>query len=424
MAEEYRPHRAGSLTAAALLLGLSAAAVSTGSTSRAETTGPHQSAQPPSADGHAPAPARKRRPAHGTGLYTLDWGDLDKTRTRALDYIVMEPWEYRHIPEMKKRNPRLKVLMYKNLSATRKDSHESGMYSTGVSYAEANRNGWLQRDDSGRPIEWSDWPDLFPADVADRGYQQRWLKNVRRDLARGRWDGVMLDDALTRLSHSTVGNHTADGYRTDAAMRKATGSFLARVGPALKRDGHRVFPNLTDFGHDTWRGVVSSWRRFITGWQNEFFVKWGHDRDAPLFDVQDDWQWKHEMAGWAAKRRVPLLAITYSNRNDRRTQVYHRATWLLSWNGRTGASMFTPAEDHVNHNVRLASVYVGKPAEAEKVSARGIHTRRYRDGMVLVNPTRRSATVDAGPGYRRVDGPRVRHVRLPPHTGALLTRAR
>jgi hypothetical protein len=125
---------------------------------------------------------------------------------------------------MKKRNPQLKVLMYKNLAATRKDSHESGMYSTGVSYAEANRNGWLQRDDSGRPIEWSDWPDLFPAEVADRGYQRRWLNNVRRDLSRGNWDGVMLDDALTRLSHSTVGNHTAAGYRTDAAMRKATRS--------------------------------------------------------------------------------------------------------------------------------------------------------------------------------------------------------
>jgi hypothetical protein len=366
--------------------------------------------------GLAPAAqARTDRRSASAGLLTLDWGDIDATSGAwRADYLVLQPWEGGRIAALKARNPRLKVLMYKDVAAVVRDPHESGLFATGLSYAEAAARGWLLTDEAGRVLEWSDWPGLFPADVGDPAYQDRWADRVLDELGAHAWDGVMMDDTLTYLSHDTVGGRASTQIPTDQAMYDATESFLTRVAGRIRARGLLAVPNLT-VEWDTWRSTLADWTPLVSGWENEYFVKWGLDRAGERF-VGADWEWKMRMARWLAVRRVPLLAVTYSNRGDMAAQTYHRATWLLTWNGRTGSSIFVPVEADSDHWVPRATIDVGRPTGPASRGADGVWRRPYTRGRVLVNPT----DVTVGASTRRAG--KVRQVRLAPRSAVILRR--
>ena len=358
----------------------------------------------------------------GAGVLALDWGDLDDTPNAAAgDFLVMEPWEYGRIRALRADNPHLRILMYKDASAVVKGAHETGIYPTGVSYQEADARhpGWFLTDASGHRLEWSDWQGLYPMNVGKRSYQRTWAGNVLKELRAHDWDGVMLDDTLTYLSHSTVRDRTSTRIPNDAAMYRATGSFLAQVGPRLQDAGFLAVPNVT-IEWNTWRSTLADWSRHVSGWENEYFVKWGLERQPRFQDA--DWEWKMQMSAWCADRRIPLLAITYSNQDDRATQTYHRATWLLTWNGATGAGIFVPSEVGASHWAARANTSVGAPTGARE-HADGVWTRTYERGVVLVNPTTAARTVAVGDGYEDGADDPVRTVHLAPLTGAILHRS-
>ena len=369
---------------------------------------------------HHGTAARSSAPS-SAGILTLDPGDIDATPDAWKGaYLVLQPWEYARIPALKAKNPSLKILMYKDVSATRKDVEwATGIASTGVTYQQAAANNWLLTDAGGRVIEWSDWTGLYPADIGRAGYQTRWGDNVIGELKRYHWDGVMMDDTLTYLSHPTVGGRKATQIPTDQAMYDATESFLDHVGARIKAAGFMAVPNVT-VEWNTWHAVMEDWTHYVSGWENEYFVKWGLDRSGARF-VGPDWQWKMEMAAWCADRDVPLLAITYSNRDDYSIQTYHRATWLLTWNGRTGASIFTPWESNVDHWTARATVDIGMPAETRHtIGSTGVWRRNYTGGTTLVNPTTQARTIDVGPGYQRLNGRKVTNVTVPALSGVIL----
>ena len=110
------------------------------------------------------------------------------------------------------------------------------------------------------------------------------------------WDGVMLDDTLTALSHPTVDDLTPTQIPDDAAMQDATESFLRAVGPRLQAAGYLAVPNLT-VDPDGWDEVMPRWTPWVSGWENEFFVKFGADAD-PRF-VGDAWESRLAMTAWA-----------------------------------------------------------------------------------------------------------------------------
>ena len=69
-----------------------------------------------SADPYAVAPD-SRSPSAGT--LALDPGDWDaQPNAFRGGWVVMQPWEYDKIPALKEQNPDIRVLMYKDVSAT------------------------------------------------------------------------------------------------------------------------------------------------------------------------------------------------------------------------------------------------------------------------------------------------------------------
>jgi hypothetical protein len=353
------------------------------------------------------------------GTLALNWGDIESTPGAWKgNYAVLQTWDSARIAELKQKNPGIKILMYKDVAAVRKDSAESGEYSTGLSYREAAENGWLLEDGSGQILEWSDWAGLYPTDVGSAGYQARWGRNVLDELRAHDWDGVMMDDVLTTLSHSTVQDRTATKIPSNSAMYAATGSFLSEVGRRIKRAGFLAVPNLT-VEWDNWHSVMADWTRYVSGWENEYFVKWGLGKSDRF--VGADWRWKMRMAAWCAQRGVPLLAITYSTMDDHAAQTYHRATWLLTWNGRTGSSIFVPDGDFTDHWLSRPATRIGRPIGARHVLAdTGVYRRDYTGGVVLVNPTGATRTVSLGGVFTTLSGREVSQVTLRSATGVLL----
>ena len=392
------------------------------------------SSQRPESKPGAPAPASAGPAPESAGILTLDWGDIDSTpKAYQGNYVVMQPWEYDRIPAMKKANPDVRILMYKDVSATRKKScvedrqgnctgRDHEILPTGVGYwwAAKHRPRWFLRDAQGEKLEWSDWPGLYPMNVGNARYQRRWTRNVLAELRAHDWDGVMMDDVLTFLSHDVFGNKVSTKIPTDRAMYAASEEFLAESATAIKDAGFMAVPNVA-FQWDDWKSVLEDWTPYVSGWENEYFVKWGLGDGDERFSG-NDWEWKVRMAEWCAARDVPLLAVTYSTVDDRAAQLYHRASWLLTWNGRTGSSIFVPEEDFTDHWLSVPTIEIGTPLGPRYRVEDGVYRRDYTGGSVLVNPTRSRSRASTPGGYRNLRGQRVDSVRLAPTTATILRR--
>jgi putative glycosyl hydrolase-like family 15 (GHL15) protein len=382
-----------------------------------------------SADSYAAAPAARSSSA---GTLALDPGDWDaQPDAYRGGWVVMQPWEYDRIPALKAQNPDVRVLMYKDVTATVSDLCATGpsgwcdqdqeILPAGVGYWSAMREHpeWFLRTAEGDPLEWSDWPGLHPMDIADPGYQEAWAGSVLDELRAHDWDGVMMDDTLTRLSHSVVDDATSPQVPDDAAMYAATTSFLSRVGPQITGAGYLAVPNVT-VDEDNWRSTLEEWSPYVSGWEFEYLVKYGLGSD-PLFG-DEDWQWRFDLLSWAADWEVPVLAVTYGTVQDRAAQRYHRATWLLAWNGRTGASMYVPEESGVSFWLSPAVTDIGLPSGPLVTVGPDVRLRPYSGGIAVVNSGDEARAVHLGGTYLS-RGQAVDWLELAPRSGAVLRSA-
>ena len=398
-------------------------------------------------------------PVPNAGQVMLRWPDIHvNENAHAGGWLVIHAWQACLIPGLKAANPDLRVLMYKNAAAVQQEEHPgTGRYATGLSYDEAVEGGWLVRNPPGTtgllqsPVQrWSDFPDLFAVDLGEGDYQERWADAVLAELEADQerwgddtaaavegwdpgtdrvWDGVMVDDVMSTLSHPVVGRCTeaADECRGSVeipdseAQYAATESFLAGVAPRLRGSDYLVVPNVGVEWHN-WESTLADWTGYVDGWEHEFFVKWDH-RTGPRFQTSE-WRWKLDLVQWAMDRGTPILPVTYSDGTDTVAQEYHRATFLLAWNGTDGASAFVPypvTEEGDDHWLLPAVADVGTPlGPPEGIDGNRFWMRRdYSVGAVVVNATRRTRTLDLGAPYLRGDR-WLTELTLEPATGAVL----
>ncbi|MFL5713045.1 MAG: putative glycoside hydrolase, partial [Chloroflexota bacterium] len=125
--------------------------------------------------------------------------DFKKTAARR-DVVVLQEWERDHMRELKAANPRITVLMYKNLGAM--TAAEFGNAGTGISTQQAEDHPeWYLRNTRGERFTFNDYGYLWAADIGNRDYQARWAANVSAKLAADDWDGVLIDDANPTMQY-------------------------------------------------------------------------------------------------------------------------------------------------------------------------------------------------------------------------------
>jgi hypothetical protein len=343
-----------------------------------------------------------------------DFTDLQRTAARN-GYVVLQAWRLDELHAIKAANPNVKVLVYKNLSFASAGSDPSKLASTGVTYAEADQNGWFLNNTSGERFTSGGYGWLWAMDVGDPAYQQRWASNVVNEVQRNGWDGVLLDDVNPTMKYHYDVTKVAK-YQSDAAYSAATRSALAYIGPRIQAAGKLAIANQACWVEYYGTGV--DWLQFLSGAMDEMFLKWGSSTGE---GYRGEGQWTTQLNELKESERQGKIFIgrTQSANNDAAAARYGYATMLLGTDGRSAYS-FGDSTVETPMFPEYGSA-LGGPTGPEERLASGVHRRTFATGQVLVNPTGSTQTVSLGGTYSGSGLTSVTSASIAPHTGLVLT---
>ncbi len=338
--------------------------------------------------------------------------------------VVLNSWDFRLIPVLKRANPSVQVWVYKDLSGVRSDDcatrtgncgacgrgvADSTLLSSGIGYCWLKRNhpDWLLRAlGSGQPFQFRGYPRTWETDYGNRAYQRQWAANVIADVHSHGWDGVELDNALTIADAYGV----AARYRSNSAVQAATYSALQEVGHALRQAGVASVANV---GYATmFRRLWQRWLGPVGGLEQEFYLSFTTQPDA----VGGQWGAdESEVFSCAAQhKRCWFHAGGYTAAITTQTRGYALASLLLATDGRqllsVGDLTALPAA------LRVA---LGLPLSTMEQAGRAWR-RSFAAGVAVVNPTRSSTVADLGGSYLGNAGHPVSAIFLKPASGAVL----
>ena len=301
-------------------------------------------------------------------------------------------------------------------------------WSTGVPYAQAKRNGWLLKSASGKLLVNRSHPENYVGAVGNPAYQRAWTRNVSHFLRAHGDDGILIDDVLADLV--PLAGSEAAAYPTQQAWAAAQLSFIRAVGPALRKRGYYVLASAAGYvpgdpGDNTGATTISWWRKlnpYVSGLMNEYY---GEIPDGSNRLRSEGGAWSQGWGGWQRLVRVAqargrdFVGLTYGRPGDTRTMTYGKASFLLDWDGHGGAFVYQPTDNGDAWNGAWTQD-LGRPLGRKHAVGVG-WLRRYRHGVVLLNPSPSVSQVFALPRRQAAArGHGGRTVTLPPTTGLIL----
>jgi putative glycosyl hydrolase-like family 15 (GHL15) protein len=345
-------------------------------------------------------------------------GDLSR-----YGYVTLHAWQYDRIVGIKAANPKVKVLVYKDMASTPDYDCQGGrddeLLPSGVGYCWtlANHPDWFTVDQAGRRIEWQTWGGNWQMDVGSPGYQDQWATNVLSDLRRYGWDGVVIDDANVDES-GLVGGSKMREYPTQPSYQAATRSFLARVGPRLIQSGFLVIPNIQADPVLADASLWADWIQFTSGGTRESWMKWGSGRGGHYGAVGwDDLQGVFDTVQRAGKI---FLTTTTAPADDVRSMRWGRASFLVGWNGGPSAFIFDPNAPIDPWSAEW-TIDVGRPIASRVRVGASVWRRDYTGGTAVVNTSEQAPqTVQLGSSYLTPEGVPITELTLKPMTGLVL----
>jgi hypothetical protein len=333
------------------------------------------------------------------------------------EYVILKPSETNRLQQLKAADPDVKVLMYKNLSAS--IDYPSDVYlTTGVSHdeADAQHPEWFLLNTSGQRFTHRDYGNLWAMDVGSASYQQRWADNVLRSLKTLGFDGVFIDDTNPTMKGHYDATKVAK-YPTDEAYQQATESALAKITPQLRSAGYSVVGNIGHFGE--FPAVGQRWLQYMDGAMDENFGKWGNTAGSGYA-----WEgyWNNELSSlkYAQEQGKDFLAVTHSADGDSAAARYGWGTMLL---GAAGNAQFALHSNYTSENWFPEYDYeIGQPTGPESRLSNGLHRRQFSNGIVVVNPTSNQLSADlCGGTYSGSGQNHVTNVQLAPNSAVIMT---
>jgi hypothetical protein len=346
-----------------------------------------------------------------------DFRGLDATAKR-VRYVILLPWQLETLHALKRANPKLNVLLYKDLSFSPTDNGPHDISAGGVSYAEAEAGhpDWFLKDTRSSRFTSGGFDWLWAMDIGSPSYQQRWADNVLAALRAAPWDGVFMDDvnASIKWHHEPA---AVAKYPSDARYGAAIGEAVAAIAPRIRAAGKLVFANLGVW--QEYATVSNGYLTHLDGAMDEHFGKWGN---APREGYQGEHWWSVSLRNlkYAESLGKTFLALTHSANGDRDAARFGYASMLLATRGRAA---FALHEDYGSENWFPEYEYdIGHPVANEKVDGSGVHRRPFSRGLVLVNPTHRAVTVEFGARYSGSGLTNETGKRMKPYSGLILYR--
>ncbi len=344
-----------------------------------------------------------------------DFSNLSRTAERQ-HVVVLQPWQTDELQRIKAADPSAKVLCHKNLpGATSSVNGPTGLYSSGVSYAEAQDHpGWFLKDSRGSRITFNGYDWLYAMDIGSRSYQQAWANNVIDELQENGWDGVLLDNTDTTMKYDFADYPVK--YPADSQWQAGIESALAYIGPRIQAAGKLAVPNIGAWGGNP--SVGNSWLQYVSGAMDEMFVKWGTTAGSGYAD-QSRWNAQLDSLKYAQQHGKQFLAVTHSSNHDAAAARYGWATLLLGARGRADYAM---APDYTTETWFPEYDYdIGDPTGPESTDANGVHRRMFTNGIVVVNPTTSRLSANLNGTYSGSGLNQVTKVTLSPQSAYVLT---
>ena len=331
-------------------------------------------------------------------------------------YVILQSWQADRMRALKRANPNVKVLMYKNLAFASEGTSYTGRSASGVYYAQAHRDHpewFLHNTDGRRFTSWSyDW--LWAMDVGNSAYQRQWADNVLYELQAEGWDGVFMDDVNPTFKYHYTPSRIAK-YPNDAAYTAATRSALAAITPRIRGAGKRAVANIGSWSEYYSTGIA--WLDYLDGAMDEMFLKFGNTPGQGY----DPGRWGTQIneIRETQRRGKDFLGITHSAPDDAQAALFGYATMLLAGEG--GRAHFALAHDYAHETWFPEYDYdLGSPVGPPERDDSGVWRRRFERGLVVVNPTREAKRVSLGRTYRGSAIARAGEGSLGPTSGLVL----
>ncbi|MGW5743412.1 putative glycoside hydrolase family 15 protein [Amycolatopsis sp. NPDC003861] len=293
-------------------------------------------------------------------------------------------------------NPRVKVLVYKDLSSTRNyagavDSGQDAVFlPSGIGYVAAQEHHpeWFAQDVNGRRIEWQGYPKHWQMTVWNPDYQQAWTDAVVAEVKREGWDGVLADNDFNSLSHysSAVLAGTANVTETDRKLRDGLDAFLAKAGDALTNADKLLVPNVSETHLVPGRWTAHS--RFGGAMEENFGFRENGGTGGLLTFRGNEFQ---ELRAQAALGESLLLLVTRTHNAREERSGYASAALLAG--PRTCWTRATTDDYRDPEWSTLQDSGLGEAVDAASRLPNGVWSRTFTNGWVAVNPTASSQTV-------------------------------
>ncbi|WP_410651391.1 putative glycoside hydrolase family 15 protein [Amycolatopsis sp. cmx-4-54] len=335
-------------------------------------------------------------------------GELELA-ARRYDVVVLNADQGAAMRKLRELNPRVKVLVYKDLSSTRNyagavtGGEDAEFLPSGIGYVAAQRTHpeWFATDTRGRRIEWQGYPKHWQMTVWDPAYQKAWVSAVVAEVTREGWDGILADNDFNSLSHYSqallAGTTTA--AETDRKLRDGLDAFLALIGDAVQKAGKLFVPNVSETHLVPGRWTAHS--RFGGAMEENFGFREDGGSGGLLTFRGNEFQ---ELRAQAALGESLLLLVTRTRSAQQARAGYASAALLAG-----PRTCWTPATTDDYRDPEWSALQgsgLGEAVDAAGRQPNGVWTRRFTNGWVAVNPTAATQTVTPPEGLVVV-GPRA-----------------
>ena len=341
------------------------------------------------------------------------------------DVVVLNAMETSAMRQLHQLNPKIKVLVYKDLSSTRNyagavtGDQDAPYLPSGLGYNTTQREHpeWFARDTAGKRIEWSGYPKHWQMTVWDKSYQLAWSKAVTAEVTREGWDGVLADNDFNSLSHysSAVLAGTADVKATDRQLRDGLDEFLGVAGEALTKAGKLFVPNVSETHLTPGRWTAHS--RFGGAMEENFGFRDDGGKGGLLTFRGNEF---NELRAQAALGESMLLLVTRT-REARQDRAGYASAALLAG----PRTCWTPAtsDDYVDPEWSpLQASGLGEAVETANRRADGLWYRTFTNGWVAVNPSSGPLKLTPPEGLVTLEGKPAAAVDLPAADGLILVK--
>src|SRR5579871_2038092 len=321
------------------------------------------------------------------------------------------------VPAMKKANPKLKIFLYMNATFAQ-------------SYQPPGATGfdptWYEKDASGKYVR-NPGSGNYLMDPTNVGWIQHDAAWCKQQLSG--YDGCYLDALGLApllngyLSGMPINNATHKPW-TKPDWLKATAHLAAQV--------RSMVTPLPVYGNGLTNGTFfyqpgAPTKQIVDGLDGGIAEEWLRLSMAPVNSYPTVTVWKQNVNMIVAveAEAKPLLVVTKlwaaaTTAQQNAWLQYSLATFLMGTQGRS-AFFFSPSS-HASRTgtFSLFNTGVGSPT-ASYAFVGGVYQRSFSNGLVLVNPSGGSVTVNLGRAYYTTTRQKVTSLTMTPNSGALLT---